>query len=126
MTPQQIEESAQALTEVVRAMIRHRDNHPSDDREPSTYNEALDAAWAKIQAAQGRGPQVKGDPIEDELVRKIEALGEAIYASGGNRAMSDVSYRVYDIMVAAGDGRDADVGAGIINHRWDGIGDWSA
>jgi hypothetical protein len=131
-TMMQIEKTALELIAIANELARHRDaKYRSDDDDPlpetTSYNDALDQTMAEIDEAQGFTPKVpiKRDPVERELKRKIQAIGEQAHAAGGMALMYAIHDRVYQLMTVDGRARDADVAGSAIEHAWDGIGDWA-
>ncbi|MBL8773905.1 MAG: hypothetical protein JNK30_21135 [Phenylobacterium sp.] len=60
-------------------------------------------------------------PVAEVCRQAVSTLGMRLHEIGGIPLMIDVAYRVADR-----DERTRDRRMGIMNHRWDGIGDWAA
>ncbi len=81
------------------------------------YLEKL-TTWTK---AQRSADELLQRPVSWALRRAIRTLGKRLHEIGGDRLMHDICDRV-----AARDPAREGWRLGVIDHRWDGIGEWVA
>lgn len=117
---QKIEAALDALVSAAVANLNERPVVP--DRGPIS---AADAAAETIASfdwtpAQRRAHDLLSRPVSRALRQAIRALGERLFEIGGMSLMHDVCDRV-----SMADPRNEARRAGIIDHRWGGIGSWT-
>lgn len=115
---QQIEAALDVLVSAAVANLHERPLTPERDiRADVAIGEWLDSLeWTE---AQRRASRLLQRPISAAVRLAVRVLGERLYEIGGMALMHDVCERV-----SAADPRNEARRAGIIDHRWSGIGNW--
>lgn len=116
---QQIEAALDALVSAAVANLRETPLIP--ERGPVSVAEGIDEWMALLggTVAQRQANRLLQRPVSGALRTAIRLLGERLHEIGGMALMHDVCARV-----SASDPRNEALRVGIIDHRWDGIGEW--
>lgn len=77
--------------------------------------------WLDATPAQRAADALLDHPVGEALRCAVTTLGRRLHEIGGTKAMQDTLYRVAELDPANNARR-----IGIMDHRWDGIGDWTA
>lgn len=119
----EVEKIEDALDQLLTTAIRtdqDRAREPDYDRPPVSLRDSVAAYVERLTAstpAQRRAHDFLDRPVGEALRQAIRILGERLFEVGGLKLMSDVLYRV-----AERDRVQEHRRIGIMDRRWDGIG----